>query len=42
MKGFPEDIMPDGKSGIFSTTVPHKDTPGLENTAGPPARLGKD
>ena len=33
MKGFPEDIMPDGKSGIFSTTVPHKDTPGLENTA---------
>ena len=33
MKGFPEDIMPDGKSGIFSTSVPHNDTPGLENAA---------
>ena len=33
MKGFPEDIMPDGESGIFSAAVHCKNTAGLENTA---------
>ena len=33
MKGFPEDIMPDGKSGIFSAAVHGKDAAGLENAA---------
>ncbi len=33
MKGFPEDIMPDGKSGIFSAAVQGKDAAGLENAA---------
>lgn len=33
MKGFPEDIMPDGKSGIFSVAACRKDAAGLENAA---------
>ena len=36
MKGFPEDIMPDGESGIFSAAVHCKNTAGLEIPLIPP------